>query len=133
MRAHFSPTCDSFLMSLCVFTCAFISSFYSTLSTYYIYYVLLLIIIIITDVQIEPFFDGFHGKRARLLRVRFENWFQMVPFSDIHFFPIVPLPFVCFLAVIIHGKNLFFFISLIASSLVLFTLLNFINFNFIKK
>ena len=55
------------------------------------------------------------------------------PFFDIQLLPMVPLPFFCILVVIILGVILFFLISLMASSLVLSTLLNFINLSFIKR
>ena len=80
MRAHFSPTCDSFLMSLCVFTCAFISSFYSTLSTYYIYYtyyyyyLLLLLLMYKSNRSSMAFMANAHAFFAYDLKIG-SNWF----------------------------------------------------------
>ena len=47
------------------------------------------------------------------------------PLLEIHFFPRVPLPLVCLFAKTNVGFVKFFFINLIASSLVLLTLSNF--------
>ena len=52
------------------------------------------------------------------------------PFNETHFFPIVPFPFVCRLEIIIPCFFFLTLIILIASSFVLFTLLNFINFKY---
>ena len=55
------------------------------------------------------------------------------PLNEIHFFPIVPLPFVCMLEQTIPAGIFLDLIFLIASSFVLFTLQNLINLSFIKK
>ena len=54
-----------------------------------------------------------------------------LPFSDIHFFPMLPLPLVCSFETTTPKYFFLFLIKLMASSFVLFTLLNFTIFNFI--
>ena len=57
---------------------------------------------------------------------------KRLPFSEIHFFPTLPLPLVCFSVVTRVGFVIFFFISFKAVSFVLFTFLYFITLIFIN-
>ena len=57
---------------------------------------------------------------------------KRLPFSEIHFFPTLPLPLVCCSEVTSIGQELFFFISFKAMSFVLFTFLYFFNLIFIN-